>query len=225
MLQLINQVFETLGSGPVPVLAYVVLAGIVFAESGLFFGFFLPGDSLLFAVGALSAVAPGKPFNILILLPLVFIAAVLGDNVGYWFGKKTGPKIFSREDSRFFKKHYLLTARAFYEKHGGKAIVLARFVPFVRTFAPIVAGAVEMHYRDFVFYNLLGGFIWAIGATLAGFFFGQIPLIHDNFELAVVAIILVSVAPIGIHWLSDKLKERAEARKKATDALPSAAQD
>ncbi len=219
MLQLIDQIFTTLGSGPFPVLAYVVLFAIVFAESGLFFGFFLPGDSLLFAVGALSAVAPDRPFNIFILLPLTFIAAVLGDNVGYWFGKKTGPRIFAREDSRFFKKHYLLSARAFYEKHGGKAIVLARFVPFVRTFAPIVAGAVEMHYRNFIFYNLLGGFIWAVGVTLAGYFFGQIPFIHDNFEIAVIAIVFVSVLPIGIHWLSDKLKERAAARaEKAAEA-------
>ena len=128
----------------------------------------------------------------------------------------------AREDSRFFKKHYLQSARVFYEKHGGKAIVLARFVPFVRTFAPIVAGAVEMHYRSFIFYNLLGGLIWAVGATLAGYFFGQIPFIHDNFELAVVAIILVSVLPIGVHWLSDKLKERAAARAgKAAEAAKS----
>lgn len=212
MLHLIEQIFDTLGSGPIPALAYVVLAGIVFAESGLFFGFFLPGDSLLFAVGALSAVAPDKPFNIVILLPLTFAAAVLGDNVGYWFGKKTGPRIFAREDSRFFKRHYLIAARDFYNRHGGKAIVLARFVPFVRTFAPIVAGAVEMNYRSFIFYNLLGGLIWAVGATLAGYFFGQIPVIRNNFEIAVVAIIVVSVLPVGVHWLSDKLKARAAAR-------------
>ena len=119
-------------------------------------------------------------------------------------------------------KDWYNTAKAFYDKHGGKAIVLARFVPFVRTFAPIVAGAVEMHYRDFIFYNLLGGLLWAVGATLAGYFFGQIPFIHDNFELAVVAIVLVSVLPIGVHWLSDKLKARAAARaEKATEAAKS----
>ena len=210
MLHLIEQIFDTLGSGPFPALAYIALFGIIFAESGLFFGFFLPGDSQLFAVGALADVTPGKPFEIGLILIGTFISAVLGDNVGYWFGKKTGPRIFSREDSRLFKRQYLISAREFYDKHGGKAVVLARFVPFVRTFAPIVAGAVEMHYRTFVTYNLLGGLLWTAGASLAGYFFGQIPIIKNNFELAVVAIIAVSLLPVVVHRISDQRKERAQ---------------
>ena len=123
---------------------YVGIFAIIFAESGLFFGFFLPGDSLLLTAGLLAS---RGLMNIWILIIIVPIAAILGDNVGYWFGKKTGPRIFNRENSRFFKRKNLLAARAFYEKHGGKTIILARFMPFIRTFAPIVAGAVEMDYR------------------------------------------------------------------------------
>src|SRR5688572_15900291 len=150
---------------------YIGLFVIVFAESGLFFGFFLPGDSLLLTAGLF---AYKGELNLWILLPLLFVAAVLGDNVGYWFGRKTGPPLFNRENSLLFRRKNLLAARAFYDKHGGKTIILARFMPFIRTFAPIVAGAVNMNYRSFMFYNLVGGVLWAIGVTLAGYGLGSL---------------------------------------------------
>ncbi len=139
---------------------------------------------------------------------MLWFAAVLGDNVGYWFGNKTGPRIFSREDSRFFKRKHLLDAKAFYEKHGGKTIILARFMPFVRTFAPIVAGAVDMNYQRFFIYNLVGGFLWAVGVTLIGYLFGNIPFVKNNLEVALVVIIVLSVSPIFVHQLMERRKEK-----------------
>ncbi len=182
---------------------YVGLFAIVFAESGLFFGFFLPGDSLLLTAGLF---AYKGLLNIWLLMPLLFIAAVLGDNVGYWFGRKAGPPLFKREASLLFKPKNLLAAKAFYDKHGGKTIVLARFMPFIRTFAPIVAGAVEMEYRRFMLFNLVGGVVWAIGVTLAGYFLGSIfpPEILDRYFLVIVAVVIVlSVLPTAIHILQD----------------------
>ena len=191
-----------------PTVGYIILFAIIFAESGLFFGFFLPGDSLLLTVGLLAS----RGFmNIWLLLPLLFIAAVLGDNVGYWFGAKTGPRIFSREESLLFKPKNLLAAKAFYDKHGGKTIVLARFMPFIRTFAPIVAGAVNMGYRSFITYNILGGALWAIGVTglgyLVGFFFGQVEGIDKYFTLVVIAVIFISALPAVIHVWNDSRHE------------------
>ncbi len=176
---------------------YFGLIGIIFAESGLFFGFFLPGDSLLLTAGLLaSRGALQLPILLLTLAP----AAVLGDNVGYWFGKKVGPPIFSRENSLFFRKKNLLAAKAFYERHGGKTIILARFMPFIRTFAPIVAGAVEMEYRRFFFFNLIGGVLWATGVTLAGYFLGEtLPGIDRYFLLIIVVVIFISALPSLIH--------------------------
>ncbi|MCL4369160.1 MAG: VTT domain-containing protein [Actinobacteria bacterium] len=176
---------------------YVGLIAIIFAESGLFFGFFLPGDSLLLTAGLLaSRGALQLPILLLTLAP----AAVLGDNVGYWFGKKVGPPIFSRESSLFFRRKNLLAARAFYERHGGKTIILARFMPFIRTFAPIVAGAVEMEYRRFFFFNLVGGILWAVGVTLAGYFLGEtLPGVDRYFLLIVVVVIFLSALPSLIH--------------------------
>jgi membrane-associated protein len=139
--------------------------------------------------------------------------------VGYWFGKKTGPRIFAREDSRVFKQHYLLQARAFYDKHGGKAIVLARFVPFVRTFAPIVAGAVYMNYRRFFSFNLLGGFLWAVGITLIGYLFvDKIPFLKQNLEWFLIAVIFLSLAPVIIHQVSERRKASAEIGMAANEA-------
>jgi membrane-associated protein len=179
---------------------YAGLATIVFAESGLFFGFFLPGDSLLLTAGLLAS---RGILNIYVLSPLLFIAAVVGDNVGYWFGAKTGPRIFSRENSLLFKRQNLLAAQAFYEKHGGKTVTLARFMPFIRTFAPIVAGAVGMNYRRFMFFNLLGGLVWAGGLSLAGFgigrAFGSVEGVDRYFTLLVLAVILVSALPAMLH--------------------------
>ncbi len=182
---------------------YLGLFAIVFAESGLFFGFFLPGDSLLLTAGLF---AYKGLLNIWWLLPLLFVAAVFGDNVGYWFGRRAGPPLFKREESLLFKRKNLLAARAFYEKHGGKTIMLARFMPFIRTFAPIVAGAVEMDYRRFMLFNLLGGLFWAIGVTLAGFFLGGIfpPDVLDRYFVFIVLVVIVlSVMPTAIHLWQD----------------------
>jgi len=205
MVHLIETVLTTLSQGPFPFLAYLVVASIIFAESGLFLGFFLPGDSLLVTAGALAALTP-SPFNIWILLPLLFVAAVLGVSVGYWFGLKTGTRIFSRPESKLFKPEYLRQASDFYDKHGGKAIVLARFVPFVRTFVPIVAGAVAMDQKRFFNYNVIGGFLWVIGITLIGYLFGNIPFVRNNLEVAIVVIIALSLTPLVIHQISERRK-------------------
>ncbi|MDP3962687.1 MAG: VTT domain-containing protein [bacterium] len=170
---------------------------IVFAESGLFFGFFLPGDSLLFTAGFLASqgILP-----ISLLLIGTFVAAVLGDSVGYWFGKKTGPALFSKEDSFFFKKRYMEKARIFYEIHGKKTIILARFMPIIRTFAPIIAGIGNMHYRTFLAYNILGGFIWSFGLTLLGYFLGRsIPGVDKYLLPIIIAIIITSLIPGLVH--------------------------
>jgi membrane-associated protein len=186
--------------------AYLVLFCVVFAESGLFFGFFLPGDSLLLTAGLFAS--EGQ-LNLWYLLPIVFVAAVLGDNVGYWFGRKAGPPLFSRPASLLFRPKNLLAAKAFYEKHGGKTMILARFMPFIRTFAPIVAGAVEMHYQSFLMYNALGGLLWGVGVTLAGFALGKIfppDLLDKYFLLIVVVVIFLSVLPTAWHlWKENRL--------------------
>jgi membrane-associated protein len=221
MVELIEKSLLTLSQGPFPFLGYAVVCFIIFAESGLFLGFFLPGDSLLVTAGALAGLTP-SPFNIWLLLPLLFISAVLGVSVGYWFGKKTGPRIFSREESRFFKPKYLKQAHAFYEKHGGKTIVLARFMPFVRTFAPIVAGAVDMNPTHFLIYNLIGGFLWTFCITLIGYLFGNIPFVRNNLEIALVVIILLSLSPVVMHQVMEHRNARKEAllAKKETAVTP-----
>jgi membrane-associated protein len=176
---------------------YIGLFAIVFAESGLFFGFFLPGDSLLLTAGLVAA---RGQLDITLLLIMIPIAAILGDSVGYWFGKKTGPRIFTRENSLLFRRKNLLAARAFYDRHGGKTLVLARFMPFIRTFAPIVAGAVEMPYGKFLLYNIAGGLIWGAGVTAAGYYLGQMIPDLDHYFLAIVAVvILVSASPAMFH--------------------------
>ena len=194
------QLIETVG--------YVGLFAIVFAESGLFFGFFLPGDSLLLTAGLLAS---RNVLNIFILIPVLFVGAVLGDTVGYWFGAKAGPPLFKREESLFFKPKNLLAAKAFYDKHGGKTITLARFMPFVRTFAPIVAGAVRMNYRRFLIFNLVGGVVWAMGVTLLGYYigaaFGEIEGIDRYFTLLVLAFFFIPGLPTLIHlWRDNREK-------------------
>jgi membrane-associated protein len=185
---------------------YVGLFAIVFAESGLFFGFFLPGDSLLLTAGLLAS---RDILNVLILIPVLFVGAVLGDSVGYWFGAKTGPRIFKREESLLFKPKNLLAAKKFYDKHGGKTITLARFLPFIRTFAPIVAGAVQMEYRRFLLFNFLGGVVWAIGMTLLGYFLGSalghVEGIDKYFTLLVLAFFFIPGIPTLLHlWRDNK---------------------
>lgn len=182
-------------------LGLIGVVAIVFAESGLFFGFFLPGDSLLFTAGL---VASQGYINFWYLFLLTPIAAILGDSVGYTFGKKVGPKLFSKEDSLFFKKVYVEKTQAFYEKHGKKTIILARFVPIVRTFAPILAGVGQMEYKTFIKYNIFGGLFWSLAMISLGFLLGKtIPNIDHYILPIVLGIILVSLLPsIFEFWKS-----------------------
>jgi membrane-associated protein len=175
---------------------------IVFAESGLFFGFFLPGDSLLFTAGLLAS---QDYFSITWLIIGCIIFAILGDNVGYAFGRRVGEKIFTREDSFFFHKKHVERAQIFYEKYGKKAIVLARFVPVVRTFAPILAGVGKMHYRTFLTYNIIGGIVWSAGLTLLGFVLGNVIPDIDRYILPIVLVIIfVSFVPIIVSYIREK---------------------
>lgn len=180
---------------------YVGITGIVFAESGLFFGFFLPGDSLLFTAGILAS----QGFlNIWILLPLLFFAAVLGDNVGYWTGRKLGGWLMKQPDSWFFKKHHLLKAQRFYEEKGGQTLILARFMPAIRTFAPIAAGMADMHYDTFFKFNVLGGLLWSVCMTVLGYFLGNIIPDIEKYLLPVIGlIVLVSIVPAISHLRAD----------------------
>jgi membrane-associated protein len=180
---------------------YLGLLAIVFAESGLLIGFFLPGDSLLFTAGLLSSPAFNF-FDIWLLLPMVAVAAIAGDSVGYAFGRRVGPRLFHREDSFWFHRKHLERAHAFYEKHGGKTIVLARFLPIVRTFAPIVAGMGAMSYSKFLFYNVFGGVFWTILMVGGGYFFGTLlpPESVERYLVAVILLIIaVSIAPTALH--------------------------
>ena len=176
---------------------------IVYAESGLFFGFFFPGDSLLFTAGFLAS---QNYLNINFLAWGAFVCAVFGDSTGYWFGKKVGPKIFTKEDSFFFHKKHIEKAQNFYNKYGNKTIFLARFVPIVRTFAPIVAGVGQMKYKNFITYNLIGGFIWSFGMIFAGYFLGQtIPNVDKYILPIIIFIIIISFLPIIFEiWMSRK---------------------
>jgi membrane-associated protein len=184
------------------------VAGVVFAESGLLIGFFLPGDSLLFTTGFL--IHSGLlPVNIHLAVLVIFIAAVLGDSVGYWFGRKAGPRVFKKPDARLFKQEYVQRARTFYEKHGGKTIILARFIPIVRTFAPIVAGTSHMEYKRFLTFNIVGAFLWAAGVTYLGYGLGSVfesmGIEIDHILLPLIAaIIFISILPAIIHLIRDK---------------------
>lgn len=181
---------------------YLGVFFIVFAESGLLVGFFLPGDSLLFTAGLLASEGF---FSLPILIVLSVIAAVTGDSVGYVFGSKVGRKLFNKEDSLLFKKEHLLKAESFYEKHGGKTIVLARFMPFIRTFAPIVAGIGRMRYSYFLAFNIIGGFLWAVGLPLLGFLLGKsIPDIDRYLLPIITAIVVLSLAPSAWHFYREK---------------------
>ncbi len=180
-------------------LVYIILFGVLFVETGVVVFPFLPGDSLLFAAGALSAIGA---MNIYVLLISCIVAAFLGDTVNYWIGRYIGPKAFS-VDRWFLKKAYLEKAKAFFDKHGVKSIVLARFVPIVRTFAPFIAGISEMKYSTFILYNLIGGASWVILFLLGGFFFGNIPIIQKNFEIVVFAIIGISVIPMIFEFVKE----------------------
>lgn len=185
-----------------PTLGYIILFSIIFAESGLLIGFFLPGDSILFPAGFLAFTGF---FSLPTLIILCSVAAILGDSVGYMFGRRVGRRLFMREDSAFFKKKHLEAAEAFYEKHGSKTIVLARFVPIVRTFAPIVAGISSMHYRRFVTYNILGGILWAGGVTAAGYILGNVIPDVDKYLLPIIILlVIIPGLPSLIHVLRDE---------------------
>lgn len=182
-------------------IGYLGITAIVFAESGLLIGFFLPGDSLLFTAGFLASKGF---FDITLLALLCFTAAVAGDSVGYAFGRRVGKRLFYREDSLFFHKDNILKAEQFYQKHGKKTIVLARFLPVIRTFAPIVAGIGDMEYKTFLTYNLIGGLLWAVGITLAGFYLGSfIPDVDHYLIPIILLIVFISIAPGFYHIMKD----------------------
>ena len=180
---------------------YALLTGIVFAETGLLLGFFLPGDSLLFTVGV---VAGAGHLNIVLIVALLIAAAVIGDAVGYQLGKRAGPPIFNRPDSRLFKQEHLLRTKAFYEKHGGKTIIYARFVPIIRTFAPFVAGVAGMSYSRFLSFNIFGGAGWVLALTMAGYWMGGWPIVRAHFEKFVYGIVLISVLPIVFEYFKSR---------------------
>ncbi|MFD5068999.1 DedA family protein [Streptomyces sp. NPDC058369] len=174
---------------------------IVFGESGLLIGFFLPGDSLLFTTGLLAAGHQYLTQPLWLVCLLVVVAAVLGDQAGYLFGRKVGLSLFNRPDSRLFKRENVGKANAFFEKYGPRSIVLARFVPVVRTFTPIVAGVSAMHYRTFILFNVIGGTLWAVGITVLGYFLGQIDFVKAHIELILIAIVALSVVPLAFEYL------------------------
>jgi len=191
---------------------YAVLWLIIFAETGLVVTPFLPGDSLLFAAGTLCA-KPETGLNVHLMAVLLWVAAVLGDTVNYWLGSRIGPAVFKREDSIFLRKKHLERAHAFFEKYGGRAVILARFVPIVRTFVPFVAGVGKMHYGRFIAYNVIGGFIWIYFFLYAGYWFGGLPFIQRNFKMVILAIIVISVLPIAWEtWQAWKEVQRERAR-------------
>lgn len=185
---------------------YLGIFAIVFLESGLLIGFFFPGDSLLFTAGFLASQGF---FDIKILIAGCFFFAVLGDSIGYLIGKNLGPKIFTKDNSIFFNKNHLLTARRFYDKHGGKTIILARFVPVIRAFAPVVAGAGKMDYKRFLIFNLVGGVLWAIGVTLAGYYLGSLIPDVDKYLLPIVGLIIIASILPGIHHMLTDTEIRA----------------
>jgi membrane-associated protein len=186
------------------------ILAVVFAESGLLIGFFLPGDSLLFTTGLLVADGTYLHQPLWLMCLLVSLAAVAGDQCGYLFGRRFGPALFRRPDSRLFKQENLTKARAFFARYGARSIVLARFVPVVRTFTPIVAGASHMHYRTFLLFNLIGGTLWGCGVTVLGYFLGQVTFVKSNIELILIAIVIVSVVPIGIELLRSRRKAASQ---------------
>jgi membrane-associated protein len=188
---------------------YAMLAGIVFAETGLLTGFFLPGDSLLFTVGV---VCGAGVLNIAWVIVLLIAAAITGNSVGYALGRRTGPRIFSRKDSRFFHQGHLTRTREFYEKHGGKTIILAQFIPILRTFAPFVAGVGQMNYFRFISFNVIGAICWVFSMTMLGYMLGSVPLVRRHFEKVIVLIIVVSLLPVVREAWKARRSPRAAAQ-------------
>ena len=197
--QYLSQIIQNYG-----VWTYLFLFLILFMETGFVIMPFLPGDSLLFAAGTFAALGS---LNVWLLWLIVFVAAVLGDTVNYWIGNKIGPRAFE-QDIRFLKREHLEKTQHFYDKHGGKMIILARFVPVIRTFAPFVAGVGTMKYSRFLTYNVVGAFLWTSLFIILGYFFGNIPFVKNNFELAILGIILISVVPMAIEYARSKAHKR-----------------
>ena len=205
-MQELTELFNKLRDLPALVqwAGYVGLTIIIFTETGLLIGFFLPGDSLLVTAGLLAS-QPDFGLNVYLLGAILSIAAVVGDQVGYSIGRATGPRIFTREDSLFFHKKHLIRAAEFYEKHGGKTIIIARFMPIVRTFAPVVAGAANMNYRRFVMFNVVGGIFWVWSMLFTGYWLGRyVPGIDQHIEKVILIVIFLSILPGIIHWIKEK---------------------
>jgi len=178
---------------------YLGIFGLVFAESGLMVGFFFPGDSLLFTAGVLASAGY---LDIFIVIPLIFSAAILGDNIGYWIGRKAGEKLFQNDDSFFFRKSYAEKAKEFFAEHGSHAIIIARFIPVMRTFVPVVAGIGKMEYRKFFFFDIIGGIVWGIGLPFAGYYLGSVIPNIDRYLLSIIGVIIfVSVLPMIKMWI------------------------
>lgn len=194
LMQLLNSMFSGWQG-------YALLAAIVFSETGLLVGFFLPGDSLLFTVGV---VAGAGGLNVWAIMGVMIVAAIVGDAVGYTLGRKAGVSIFNRPDSKLFKREYLLRTQEFYDKHGGKAIIYARFVPIIRTFAPFIAGVARMDYPRFLSFNVFGGIGWVITMTMAGYFLGDNEIVRKHFEKVIIGIVFISVLPIVFELLKGR---------------------
>jgi membrane-associated protein len=203
--ELLIQLLSTVMSGW---LGYAMLTGIVFAETGLLVGFVLPGDSLLFTIGV---VAGAGQLNLMVIIPLLACACLLGDWCGYLLGHRAGPAIFNRPDSRFFKQEYLQRTQAFYDKHGGKTIIYAKFVPIIRTFAPFIAGVAKMHYPRFLTFDVFGAIGWVFSMTILGYLLGEIALVRRHFEKFVLLIILVSVLPVILQIWRSRSQEKTAA--------------
>ncbi|CAB4632932.1 MAG: DedA family protein [Actinobacteria bacterium] len=205
MLALLNPE-DLLASGGI-----LLLGAIVFAESGLLIGFFLPGDSLLFIAGFFSSSAAAEVSDVKLSLPLVVLVstgmAIIGDQVGYIIGNKAGPAMFNRPKSRLFDPAHVVKAQSFFDKYGARTIILARFIPIVRTFAPVVAGVGNMHYRTFVRYNIIGGILWGTGLPLLGYFLGQFEIVKNNIEIAVLVVVGISVLPVVIEFINHRRKK------------------
>jgi membrane-associated protein len=197
-----NVIIQTFG-----IWSYVILFIIVFCETGLVVTPFLPGDSLIFAAGAFAAIGA---FDVTLIIVVFASAAILGDNVNYWIGHSVGPKIFHKENVRLFNKEYLDRTHAFYEKHGGKTVIIARFMPIIRTFMPFVAGIGRMHYPRFLAFDITGGIAWPMIFALLGYFFGNIPVVKKYFSLVVVVIIIISVMPIFYQVIKVRMEKHAE---------------
>ena len=209
-MEFLSELFHRLRDLPALVqwAGYFGLTAIIFTETGLFVGFFLPGDSLLVTAGLLAS-QPDFRLNVYAMGALFSIAAILGDTVGYSVGRASGPRIFTREDSLFFSKKHLYRAHAFYEKHGGKTIIYARFVPIIRTFAPFVAGVGRMDYKRFLSFNVFGGIGWVFAMTMLGYVLGGVTIVKENLEKVILLIILISVAPVIAEGLKAYRKAKA----------------